>query len=91
MRLSELVRLAGGFGSATYAGRAHIERLNPADSTRYLVNVELPEDSTESFNDDVALQEYDVVTIYGRDEFRSNGTVAIGGMVNEPGAPTGWG
>ena len=41
MRLSELVRLAGGFRPAAYAGRPHIERLNPADSTRYFAAVEL--------------------------------------------------
>ena len=80
MRLSDLIRLAGGFRPATYTGRVHIERLNAADSTRYLVNVELP-------SDDIALQEYDVVTVYGRDEFRTNRTVSIGGMVNKPGAP----
>ncbi len=85
MRLSELVRLAGGFRPATYAGRAHIERLNPADSTRYLVNVELPADSTQPYPDDLIIHEYDVVTVYGRDEFRANRTVAIGGMVNQPG------
>ncbi|MCH8991605.1 MAG: SLBB domain-containing protein [Acidobacteria bacterium] len=85
MRLSDLIRLAGGFRPATYAGRVHIERLNAADSTRYLVNVELPADSSEPFSDDIALQEYDVVTVYGRDEFRTNRTVSIGGMVNEPG------
>lgn len=86
MRLSNLIRLAGGFRPATYAERVHIERLNAADSTRYLVNVELPADSSEPFWDDIALQEYDVVTVYGRDEFRADRTVSIGGMVNEPGA-----
>ncbi len=86
MRLSDVIRLAGGFRPTTYAGRVHIERLNPADSTRYLVNVELPADSSKPFWDDIALQEYDVVTVYGRDEFRADRTVSIGGMVNEPGA-----
>ena len=73
-----------GFRPATYAGRAHIERLNLADSTRYLVNVELPADSTMLFPDDLLLQEFDVVTVYGRDEFRTDRTVTIGGMVNQP-------
>src|SRR5205814_7294610 len=42
MTLSRLIRQAGGFRPATYAGRAHIERLNRADSTRYVVPVRLP-------------------------------------------------
>ena len=85
MRLSELIELAGGFRPAVYAGRAHIERLNAADSTRYLVNVELPSDSVQPYPDDVPLEEFDVVTVYGRDEFRTRRTVAIGGMVNQAG------
>ncbi len=50
------------------------------------MNVELPADTSEPFRNDIALQEYDVVTIHGRDEFRADRTVAIGGMVNEPDA-----
>lgn len=85
MRLSELIDLAGGFRPAVYAGRAHVERLNARDSTRFLVTVELPEDSTAPFPNDIELEDYDIVTIYGRDEFREDRTVSIGGMVNEPG------
>ncbi|GBD32965.1 Polysialic acid transport protein KpsD [bacterium HR33] len=85
MRLSRLIELAGGLRPATYAGRAHIERLNLADSTRFLVEVALPEDSIQPYPEDIALQEYDIVTIYGREEFRNERTVSIGGMVNRPG------
>lgn len=86
LTLSELIRRAGGFRPATYSGRAHIERLNPADSTRYLVHdVQLPAAAGEPFPNDVLLQDYDVVTIYGRDEFRADRQVTIAGMVNEPG------
>jgi len=85
MRLSGLVRRAGGLRPATYAGRAHVERLNPTDSTRFVVPVELPSDSTKRRKEDPELREYDIVTIYGRPEMRDSLYVAISGMVNEPG------
>ena len=86
MRLSELIDLAGGFRPAVYTGRAHIERLNARDSTRYMVTVELPADSTQPYPNDLMLDDYDIVTVYGREEFREERTVTIGGIVNEPGA-----
>src|SRR3990172_4657333 len=49
MRLSELIGLAGGFKPAWYSARAHIVRLDPVDSTRYVVPVALPGDSTPSY------------------------------------------
>ena len=79
------MELAGGFKPAVYTGRAHIERLNAVDSTRLLVTVALPADNTHPYPNDVLLKEYDIVTIYGRDEFRTDRMVSIGGMVNEPG------
>src|SRR2546426_2439557 len=85
MRLSGLVKRAGGLRPATYAGRAHVERLNPADSTRIVLPVELPSDSTKRWKEDPELREYDIVTIYGRPEMRDSMYVAISGMVNEPG------
>jgi len=85
MTLSRLVKRAGGFRPATYAGRAHIERLNLADSTRYVVSVELPGDTGGAWKNDATLQQYDVVTVYGRPEMRDSLYVAIAGMVNAPG------
>jgi protein involved in polysaccharide export with SLBB domain len=85
MRLSQLLGLAGGVLPATYAGRAHIERWNRADSTRRVVAVTLPRDSAAPWIDDPALQEFDIVTVYGRPEMRDTLYVAIAGMVNRPG------
>jgi protein involved in polysaccharide export with SLBB domain len=85
MTMSRLVRLAGGFLPATYAGRAHIERLNPADSTRFLLTTVLPQDSAAPWREDLSLREYDIVTIYGRPEMRDSIHVAIAGMVTQPG------
>jgi protein involved in polysaccharide export with SLBB domain len=85
MRLSGLVGRAGGLQPATFAGRAHIERLNQADSTRYIIPVTLPADSAAPWADDPELEDYDIVTVYGRTEMRDSITVAIAGMVNRPG------
>jgi protein involved in polysaccharide export with SLBB domain len=85
MRLSELIRLGGGFRPAVYAGQATIERLNLADSTRYIVRVPLPADSAQPYPDDAPLQDYDIVNVYGREELREERTVSIAGMVNQPG------
>src|SRR6266516_2738880 len=85
MKLSGLVKRAGGLRPATYAGRAHVERLNPTDSTRFVVPVELPSDASKRWKEDPELREYDIVTIYGRPEMRDSMYVAISGMVNEPG------
>ena len=86
MRLSDLIELAGGFRPATFSGRAHIERINILDSTRQMLSAELPADSSQPYPDDLLLEDYDIVTVYGRDEFREERTVSIGGMVKEPGA-----
>lgn len=85
MRLSRLVGLAGGFRPATYAGRAHVHRLDQTDSTRSVIAVILPRDSAAPWPQDLALQDYDSVTIYGRPEMRDSISVAIAGMVNRPG------
>src|SRR5690625_4910678 len=85
LRLSHLIRLAGGLKPATYAGAAHIDRLDPRDQTRKIIEVRLPADSGAPMPDDILLEEYDIVTIYGREEFRAARTVTIAGMVNEPG------
>ena len=85
MRLSDLVRLAGGLLPATYSGRAHISRWNPADSTRYLVSVPLPADSSAKWPADSQLHDRDLITIYGRPEMRDSIGVAITGAVNKPG------
>lgn len=85
VRLSEVVGLAGGFKPAVYPTIAHIDRLNAADSTRFLLRVELPADSSESWEGDVELVEFDIVTVFGRESLREPREVSIAGMVNKPG------
>jgi len=85
LRLGELIERAGGLRPATYAGVVHVERLNVGDSTRYLVSIPLPVSGAGIPSNGVEIQEYDVITVYGRDEFRADRVVSIGGMVTEPG------
>jgi protein involved in polysaccharide export with SLBB domain len=47
--------------------------------------VALPADSAAAWPNDLALREFDIVTIYGRPEMRDSIMVSITGVVNEPG------
>ncbi len=85
MRMSQLVARAGGFRPDTYAGRAHIARLSLTDSLRHQIAVPLPGDNTQTWTDDPVLQDYDVVTIFGRTDMRDSMYVSIHGMVNKAG------
>jgi protein involved in polysaccharide export with SLBB domain len=85
LRLSEVVRNAGGLRPAVYSQVGHIERLNAVDSTRYLVRVQLPTDSLAPWPEDPELQDYDVIRIFAREDFRSPRTVRVDGFVNHPG------
>ena len=84
LTLSQLVRRAGGFLPATYEGRAHIARLNPADQTRRIIAVTLPHDSLAPWPQDIALEDKDAVTIYSRLDMRAEQTITIVGAVNTP-------
>jgi polysaccharide export outer membrane protein len=86
LRISEVVRLAGGIQPAVYADIAHIERLNQSDSTRFLVRVAVPADSTQPWPQDVPLEEFDIITVYGRETLREERSVAISGVVGRPGS-----
>jgi len=85
MTISRLVAEAGGFKPGTFVDRAEIDRLDVIDSTRTLIPVALPADSTAPWPDDVQLADYDVVTIFSRADMRADITVSIDGMVTSPG------
>jgi polysaccharide export outer membrane protein len=85
VRISEVVAMAGGLKPAVVSQLAHIDRLDRADSTRYLLRVSLPADSLAPWPNDIELHDYDIITIYGRDELREDRTVEVSGMVNHPG------
>jgi polysaccharide export outer membrane protein len=84
LTLSALVRKAGGFMPATYEGRAHISRMNPADQTRRIVPVVLPGDANATWQNDPVLQDQDSVVIYGRLPMRADRILSIYGAVNDP-------
>jgi polysaccharide export outer membrane protein len=84
LTLSVLIQKAGGLQPATYAGRAHISRLNPTDQTRRIIPVVLPEDSTTPWANDIALEDRDAITIYNRLAMRPDRTITIVGAVNAP-------
>jgi polysaccharide export outer membrane protein len=85
LTLSQLVAQAGGLDALTFAGRAHIERLDPVDSTRSIIAVPLPAAGDAAWPNDPQLREFDVVTIYGRGDMREPMTVRVSGLVVDPG------
>ena len=83
MRFWELVLAAGGLRPETYEGRAQIVRMLP-DSSTIMLGVALP--STGNLpTDNPLLDEFDVVTIFSRAEFRPERYVAVQGAVQNPG------
>ena len=84
MRLSQLLNRAGGVKKGTFAGRAHISRLNAFDQTRRLISVQLPADSAAPWVEDPILQDEDRVTIYSVLRQRIAREVVISGAVNKP-------
>jgi len=84
MKLSQLIARAGGLKPATYEGRAHVDRLDQADTTHHIIPVALPADSGAPWTDDLVLQDYDSVTVYSRATMRDSLFVLINGMVNAP-------
>lgn len=85
LRVSQVVALAGGLRPAVLAQLAHIDRLNLADSTRYIVRIPVPADTLAPWPNDIELEDYDIIHIYGREELRQDRAVAIAGFVNAPG------
>lgn len=85
IKLSEVVGLAGGVKPAVLSQIAHIQRLNVADSTRFVVRASIPPDSATPWTEDQVLQEYDEITIYGREQLRQPRDVWVAGMVGRPG------
>lgn len=85
LRISEVVRLAGGIRPAVYSEIAHIERLNPADSTRFILRVPVPVDSVSAWTNDIELMDYDIITLYAREDLRDTRSVQIAGVVGNPG------
>ena len=84
MRVSDLIRLAGGFQPETYSERAQIlRRLN--DSSTVMLPVTLPTQTGGAVPNDIELQEFDELRVFGRTEFASTRPITIHGAVRAPG------
>jgi len=83
MRLSDVLRLAGGLKSDAYLGEVLVSRLNP-DSTRTQLRAML-RDTTGAVVNDFPIHEDDEVHVFSVTEFRPARYVAINGAVQHPG------
>jgi len=83
MKLSDVIRLAGGLKSDAYLGEVLISRLQ-SDSTRSQLRAVL-KDTTGAVVDDIPLHEDDEIRIFSSTEFRPTRYVAINGAVRHSG------
>jgi protein involved in polysaccharide export with SLBB domain len=83
--LWQLVDRASGLAPQAYTARAHIYRLNVSDGTRSLIRTPLLSDASGRRVADVPLADRDSVVIYSRAELVNPRTVAIEGLVKNPG------
>lgn len=84
MRLKDLIDKAGGALPGTYLKRAEIARFK-GDQTREVIPFSLAElmDGKEEVN--INLKEWDIVTIYSKEEVLPTLFVEVEGAVNKPG------
>jgi polysaccharide biosynthesis/export protein len=86
MRAWDLINAGDGVTPDAYDDRAHISRLNPADSTLTLIPVSLARSSDGTPADNPVLQEFDVLTVYSRAQRVEDLTIDVVGAVRTPGS-----
>lgn len=84
MRIRDLIDKAGGILPGTYIKRAEIARFR-SDQTREIIPVSLSDIIDGNKEADIALREWDVVTIYSKKEVLPDLFIEIDGAVNKPG------
>ena len=77
--LERLVDRAGGALPDVFEPVAHVSRLDVTTGARSLIRISLAE------GDDLALREFDQVTLFGRDSLLVSDSVAVYGFVKYPG------
>jgi protein involved in polysaccharide export with SLBB domain len=87
MRLWDLIDLAGGPRSETYAGRVQVLRIRP-DSTRLLLGLALNRGAPADTVSNPPLREGDEVTLFAATDFRPERYVTVSGAVKNPGRVT---
>jgi protein involved in polysaccharide export with SLBB domain len=83
IRLSEVIRTAGGLKPDTYLDEVQIVRLLP-DGTHSVLRPKLL-DTLGRAEPDIELQDADDIHIFSQSEFRPERYVTVGGAVNRPG------
>jgi len=83
MKISDVLRLAGGVKPDAYLGEISITRLQP-DSTRVQLRAAL-RDTTGAVINDLPVQEDDEIRIFSSTDFRPSRYVAISGAVRKGG------
>lgn len=88
MRVSDLLRAAGGLQESAYAHEAEITRLDVGDGRqRRITHVTIPlARIAEDSEGDIALQAYDIVTVKELPQWHEQDEVMITGEVRFPGA-----
>ncbi|MBU0610491.1 MAG: SLBB domain-containing protein [Armatimonadetes bacterium] len=84
MRVSDLVRLAGGVTDTAFVGRADLLRLQP-DKQVAVLAVELAQALAGEGTADLPLQARDELQVKAREEAMVKSVVHVDGFVNEPG------
>lgn len=84
MRLSDAIKLAGGFKPDAYLAQVLVSRLRPAEATRVQLRSAF-EQATGQSTDDILLREDDEIRVFAVSDFRAPVYVAITGAVRHAG------
>lgn len=84
MRLSDLIRVAGGLRPDAYHGRIQVLRTD-RDATRRMIGARLTAASEPAPQPDLQLREHDEITVFARTAFRTPRGVGVHGAVQRPG------
>ncbi len=84
MRVSDLVKRAGGLAEGAYTPQANLLRLGP-DERREIIPVDLDRVMAGDDGEDVLLARGDVLEVLAREVVTDESLVRVAGLVNEPG------
>jgi len=84
MKLSDLLKKAGGVLPGTYKGNVEILRF-VSDMRRKVISVTLEDDFMPNKENDIPLVQWDIVKIFKEEDIQENPVVAIAGEAVDPG------
>jgi protein involved in polysaccharide export with SLBB domain len=85
MRLTDIILPYDNLMPDFYPERAQIVRMSPPLYRKEMITVELAKALEGDKQENILLQEYDIVTLYSRDDMEEYPYVKISGSVNRPG------